>query len=333
MLRTVAPVLAALGASVLITASANASPSAHLVYVRDSTAAACPDEASLRQAVKQRVGYDPFFPWAKTTIVVQVAGEGESFVARVQLVDDSGLSRGARELRSGANGCPGLVDATALAISIALDMNPPAADEPKPVPVAAPSSGSAPPPAPSSVPAPADSVPLDRDKAPSDATTPIRADVGLDVLEAIGVGPNVVPGFDLWVAMRRGVGSLGLEVRGDGPGTIAFAGGGQADVLLFAATLAPCAHAGPFFACALGSLGWLHASGANVGMPRSGSAEVLAVGPRAGLEVSLGRSLALQVRGDLLVNALRPAVSLNGALWPLPPFSGVVAVGLAYRFL
>jgi hypothetical protein len=332
MLRTVAPVLAALGASVLITARANASPSAHLVYVRDSTAAACPDEPSLRQAVKQRVGYDPFFPWAKTTIVVQVAGEGQSFVAHVQLVDDSGLSRGARELRSGANGCPGLVDATALAISIALDMNAPAADEPKPARVA-PTSGSAPPLAPSSVPPPSDSVVLDLEKAPSHAATGLRADVGLDVLEAIGVGPNVVPGFDLWVAARRGLGSLGLEVRGDGPGTVAFAGGGQANVLLFAATLAPCAHAGPFFACALGSLGWLHASGANVGVPRSGSADVLAVGPRAGLEVPVGRSLALHVRGDLLVNALRPAISLNGALWPLPPFSGFVAVGLAYRFL
>jgi Sigma-70, region 4 len=338
MLRKMAPMLAALGASILVTARANASPSARLVYVRDPGAAACPDEDALRQAVKRRVGYDPFFPWAKTTIVVQITGEGTSFVAHVQLVDESGLSRGARELRSAASGCSGVVDATALAISIALDMNAPVADEPRPSPVAAPSSEPPPSPvaplssdrAPSSVPPPRDSVVFDGNKASSSASA-LRADVGVDVLEAIGVAPSVVPGFDVWVATRWGVGSLGLEVRGDGPGTVAFPGGGQATVLLFAATVAPCAHAGSLFACAVGSLGWLHASGADVAVTRSGSAEVLAVGPRAGFELPVGHSLALQVHGDLLVNALRPEVSLNGTLWPLPPLSGVVAFGVSCR--
>jgi hypothetical protein len=59
---------------------AEASPAAHLVYVRDPTASVCPDEESLRQAVRRRVGYDPFFPWAKTTVVVEITGKGESFV-------------------------------------------------------------------------------------------------------------------------------------------------------------------------------------------------------------------------------------------------------------
>jgi hypothetical protein len=175
-------------------------------------------------------------------------------------------------------------------------------------------------------------VVFDRKKSSSSATS-LRADVGLDVIEALGAAPNVVPGFDVWVATRRGIGSLGLELRGDAPGTVTSPGGGHANVLLFAATLVPCAHAGSFFACAVGSVGWLHASGADVAVTRSGSAAVLAMGPRAGFELPVGGSLALQVHGDLLVNALRPEVSLNGALWPLPPFSGVVAFGIAYRFL
>ena len=317
--------LAALGASVLVTARANASPSAHLVYVRDPSAAVCPDEGGLRQAVKRRVGYDPFFPWAKTTIVVQVAGEGPSFVAHVELVDESGLLRGARVLRSAAKGCSGIVDAVALAVSIALDISAPVAVAPEPSPSAAPSSDPPPslvaapssdpvPSPPSSMPPPRDSVVVDRNKASS--ATPLRADVGIDVLEALGVAPNVLPGFDVWVATRWGVGSLGLEVRGDGPGTVAFPGGGQADVLLLAATLVPCAHAGWLFGCAVGSLGWLHASGADVAAARSGSAEVLAVGPRAGFELPVGRSLAVQLHGDLLVNALRPEISLSGACGP-----------------
>ena len=50
------------GASALAPPLALASPSAQLVYFRDATSATCPDGSALRAAVKQRVGYDPFFP-------------------------------------------------------------------------------------------------------------------------------------------------------------------------------------------------------------------------------------------------------------------------------
>jgi hypothetical protein len=101
------------------------------------TASSCPDEASLRQATKQRIGYDPFFPWAKTTVVVEVAGEDQAFVAHVRLTDENGLSRGARELRSESKGCAGLIDAAALAISIALDMTVPPTEPAAPTPASA----------------------------------------------------------------------------------------------------------------------------------------------------------------------------------------------------
>lgn len=45
-------------AMVFVAPSAEASPSARLVYVRGAGAEACPDEATLRGAVKQRLGYD-----------------------------------------------------------------------------------------------------------------------------------------------------------------------------------------------------------------------------------------------------------------------------------
>jgi hypothetical protein len=328
--------MGAIAAVCLVAPRANASPSARLVYVRDATASACPDEDSMRQAVKRRIGYDPFFPWAKTSVIVELTGDGASFMAHVRLVNESSRSQGVRELRSGANGCPGLIDAAALTISIALDMSgsevvapaphgpaPPATESPAP-----------PPPAPAlAPPALANSEVVDHDRRPSAAAPSIRWAVGFDALTAIDAGPSVVPGIDLWAAARLGIGSLGLEVRGDGPSTKEANGGGQARVGLLAATVAPCAHAGPLFACALGTVDWLHASGAGVSSPGSGHAWVPAVGPRAGFEVPLGRSLTLRVRGDLLVNLLRPTVTLNGApLWPLAPVSGIVAAGLAYRF-
>ncbi len=136
----------------------------------------------------------------------------------------------------------------------------------------------------------------------------------------------------LWAAIRRGVGSLDADLRADAPDDAPFAHGGQAAILVLAATLAPCAHAGPFLACALGSVEWIHAAGSGVEVTQSGSALVVAVGPRAGLELGLNDALALRVHGDMLVNTLRPAVSLDGATWSVPPIGGVAAVGLAYRF-
>jgi hypothetical protein len=337
MLRRGASIWGAIAAC-LVATRADASPSARLVYVRDATASACPDEDGLRQAVKRRIGYEPFFPWAKTTVIVELTGDGSSFVAHVRLVDESSRSQGVRELRSGANGCPGLIDAAALAISIALDMSgsevaapspappgpaPPATESPAPAPAA-------PAPAP---PAPADGEVVDRDSTRSAAAPSILWAVGFDALTAIEAAPSVVPGIDLWTAARLGIGSLGVDVRGDATSTKEGASGGQARVVLLAATVAPCAHAGPLFACALGTVDWLHASGAGVQAPQSNHAWVPAVGPRAGFDVPLGRSFALRVRGDLLVNLVLPTVTLNGPpVWTLAQFSGIVAVGLAYRF-
>jgi hypothetical protein len=317
--------------------------------VRDQTASACPDEDALRQAVKQRVGYDPFFPWAKTTIVVEMSGDGDSFVAHVRLVDERGLSLGARDLHAGANGCQGLVDAAALAISIGLDTSglgtsatatpagtPAAPDTATPTTPASEAPAATPtPPAPSETPTASPAPTASPDRVASVPASPARArgSVGLDALAAIASAPAVAPGVDAWAEVRQGIGSLGAEVRADAPNSATGTGGGKAEVVFFAATVAPCLHAGPFFACALGSLGWLHASGADVKLPRSGSAFAPSIGPRVGIEVPLGRSLALRVRGDLLINTVRPVVLLDQEpAWTLPRVSGVLAAGLAYRF-
>jgi hypothetical protein len=355
MLARAASTLAAF-AALFLTARADASTSARLVYVRDQTAAACPDEDALRQAVKQRVGYDPFFPWAKTTIVVEMSGEGDSFVARVRLVDERGLSLGARDLHAGTNGCQGLVDAAALAISIGLDTSglgtsatptapvtatptepaSPTATPTEPASVS-PTEGAPASPTPAATPTPTESPAptANPDRVASVPASSARAhgSVGLDAVAAIASAPAVAPGVDAWAEVRLGVGSLGVDVRVDAPNSVARAAGGTASILFTAATVAPCLHAGPFFACALGSLGWLHASGADLNLPRSGSALAPSVGPRVGIEVPLGRSLALRVRGDLLINTVRPVVLLDQEpAWTLPRVSGVLAAGLAYRF-
>src|SRR4051812_40160467 len=74
-------------------------PAARLVYARAPGTESCADEATLRRAVAARVGYDPFFPFAKQTVVVRFATSAASatsatsarplprgFIAQVSLI-------------------------------------------------------------------------------------------------------------------------------------------------------------------------------------------------------------------------------------------------------
>ena len=69
-----------------------------------------------------QIGYDPFFAWAKQTVVVLVARGRGGFTAHVELVDAQGdCTRLARHLVGRPELRAELFDAAALAISIALD--------------------------------------------------------------------------------------------------------------------------------------------------------------------------------------------------------------------
>jgi hypothetical protein len=79
----------ALALMTLSARSAGATPSARLVYTRSADAASCPDEVALRSAVSARFGYDPFFAWAKQTVLVEIARSARLYLARVRLQADS----------------------------------------------------------------------------------------------------------------------------------------------------------------------------------------------------------------------------------------------------
>ncbi|NOU28215.1 MAG: hypothetical protein HOO96_09960, partial [Polyangiaceae bacterium] len=105
----------------LFARTASATPTAKLTYVRGEGAAACADEASLRQAVAARLGYDPFRPVAENAVSVDVRRVGPRFVAHVKLIDADSKERGDRELQSKSDDCGDLTSTLALTISIALD--------------------------------------------------------------------------------------------------------------------------------------------------------------------------------------------------------------------
>ena len=332
-----------------------ASPSVRLVYSRTAEASSCPAEPALRAAVAARFGYDPFFPWAKATVVVQVSRLHALYVARVQLLDDNGIALGSRELTSAQHDCSEIFDATALAISIAVDaaskqIAPAQPEEPVP-PLPA-----QPPPPPAPVPAPPAATPAATTPAatmpaattpaasPSSESTPVPAtdtralqpEVGVDVIESLGIGPSASPGVSLFARGRMRWWSLSLEVRADWPGSVSRpveSGGGNVQSWVAGAGLASCLHVGLMAVCAVGMTGSLQASGRDIDPKFSRATWFAMAGGRLGLEWPVSRTLALRVRVDGVINLDRVSLVLgNDDVWKAPPVAGTLGGGLMARF-
>ena len=310
---------------------AYASPSARLVYARSSEAASCPDEAALRRAVAARFGYDPFFPWAKRTVVVEVSRKGEQFASRVQVLDEQGVARGARELATDGPSCSELFDATALAISIALDAAS-NAEAATPAPPAPPPPAPEPPPMPRPGPVLAPE-PADRDEVRTlpAAPPPSAWFLGVDALGSYGTAPSVSTGVAASGGRRVGAFSAALELRVDAPASRTSAGY-EAGSWLYAAEIVPCFHAGPVFGCAVAALGQFVVSTRDATSPSAGTALFAAGGARLGAEVPLSDSLALRAHLDGLVDLAPPVYDVDGVpAWTAHPGTVTAGIGVVVR--
>lgn len=316
--------LAVVLAALAIAPDVHASPSARLAYARSLDAASCPDEPALRKAVAARFGYDPFFPWAKQTVIVQVWRDGARYVARVQILDEQGLMRGTRELSSDEANCSELFDATALTIAIALDASAAVAPAPPPPPPQ-------PPPAP---PPPVEvSLPLARPVPPPDAVPVARSaqpryDVGADAFAAAGFAPNAAVGLGAFIAARSQALSVEVQLRGDFSPP-ARVGPGSVDSMRWAFLAAPCAHFRFAFACPLGEFGLIEAWGLHVGSGTSNSTPFVVLGLRVGAEVRLSAHAYLRIYADGLVDLNRPEFQVDYQPWLAPPVAVALGAGIA----
>jgi hypothetical protein len=336
---------ARIAAAMIAVAAAARAGSSRLVYSRAPDASSCPDEAELRKAVARRFGYDPFFPWAKQTVVVQIFRARARYVARVQFLDEQGIAQGTRELTSNQNDCLEIFEASALAVSIALDRpakpqtqaarteepSPPPAPSP---PAPPPQTVSAPPPEPLSTVASSERpIP-----AKPDAAARAQFDVGADVLASAGVTPAVTPGVSGFARARLHMWSLSLEVRADLPESKARSidfGGGSVEVWTMAGGVAPCMHLGYLAGCAVGWIGALQASGQGVAQPRAATTLLLAVGARLGFEWPFSSVLALRAHVEGVANLYPPTLVLGrdpDKVWSAPAVAGTIGTGLAVRF-
>jgi hypothetical protein len=314
--------------AVMVTAErAFASPSSRLVYSRSAEAATCPDEAAVRAAVAARLGYDPFFPWASTTVVVDVERKESGFRAEVKLVDEQGVVRGTRHLETKESECTSLMAAMALTISLVVDplslTSPghpnvePAEASPEPPPE---------PPAALVIAPPAKPSP-----SPRSGPEPIHLFGGVGVLGSLGTAPSLTFGGDVFLGLQRRMFSFELEARGELPSSSASTPAGAVQSERVMGSLVPCLHLGVGLFCAVGSLGWVHASGSDA-TAQSGSALAGAIGARAGIELKVGTVLRLRAYADLLGELARPELQGTVGRYELPPLSVDLGVAALVRF-
>jgi hypothetical protein len=300
----------------LLASSASlAAPSARLVYVREADAESCMDDAGLRGAVAARLGYDPFFAWAKVTVVAHVRKEIGAYHAEVTLVDEAGVSRGKREITSPGDDCAPLGTALALTISIALDplslVSKPIASDPPP-PVIEAEAPIAPPPAPITPPTPP--VPIAPPIAPRPAgeSEPAwRGWIGIAALGSYGATPGIAFGGALRGSLVRGHFSLGIEARADAPTTSTATAAGAVKAWLAQGTLLGCGRAAIVVGCGFISGGALVASGIVVA-PHTAALPYGAVGPRIGVEWPLGARFQVEGFTQAGFALARRALQIDG---------------------
>lgn len=312
-LRTVASaaVAAAIATLVLTPRAARATPTAKLVYVRGEGATSCPDEGELRRAVVQRLGYDPFFPVADTTLVAEFEKrEPTGFSARVRVIDRDGKVTGTRALQSSARECGELLRTVALNLSIVVDdlaASLPKSSEPEAPPdvPAEPTQArfppSPPPPAPKN----------DKTPTPPLARRTVFLEATIMGLGTAGQSPALTLGLGAGLALRV----KDVRVAADFLALLPSEGSEgvyKARASVTTVALSACYHLGLPYACAKGAVGVLDGGGVGIEAPRSGTALVASAGLEPGVELVFREHFVLRAFADVRFSLTRPSIAVNG---------------------
>lgn len=281
----------------------------------------CPSQRELEAAVAARLGYAPFTSDASERVTVNVTraqgargpGAGRAIVGRL---DVSGPHAGRREIASRDGDCREVVDALAVAIAIGIDpesltrpakvpapqpASPPPAPEPAPAP--SPPPKVAPPPAPPEaviVPAPA--------KPPAVIADRLQWRLGGRFFVPLGELPAATGAVAALFGLRYGAFSADLEPFITLSSARDLATGGRVRASLVGASLYPCGHLGVLYGCLGLGVGSLRAESEGVPDPRKDSGLHVTASLRVGVSVPVGGPLALEAFGDAVVPLLQSAL-------------------------
>jgi hypothetical protein len=292
-------------------------PAVRLIYERAEDTGDCPDTNDVMNAVRGRLGYDPFREPAELTVVARVERRGDELHATIRMSDRETLQAD-RQLTSPRADCSELASAMLLAISIAID---PLSVPPEPAP---PAVAGAPPAPTVVVSTPPAAAPTPRSSTSVELALGAAGNTGVSVAPALGFFAGAAVAHEGWSVM--------LEGRADLPRSRPVAGG-SIDASTLAATLVPCLRRGWFGACALGGVAALRGAGHDLADARQVTTTYLTLGARAQAEILRRGPLAVRAHLDLVSPLARTTVKVGGEpVWTTPPLGAALGLGIVVRF-
>lgn len=295
-------------------------------YDRGAGAESCPAEAAVREAVTERLGYDPFSLDARDAVAVALTRTEKGFHASIEARDPAGRVTGLRSLSSGRD-CAALASAMALAVAIAIDPLLVAGPAPAPICPACPACPDCPacpacPECPKCPPPP---------PPPPPPRVHLRATAGGHVSHGETPGSARL-GVRLGTSVRWPKASLALEGRVT-PQLGTPAASGDVGATLLTLAIVPCLHRNVWMACAVVAAGSLQGESVEISLPRRNSTLYAAAGGRFGVEAALWGPLFGQLGVDGLATLTRTTLLVNDEpAWTTPALSVALwaAVGATF---
>ncbi len=282
-----------------------------LAYERGE-AVGCPDAASVKSAVVERLGFDPFDDHAPARLSVEVVALASGYEARVTLVDESGSAR-RRVLTGGRPDCGDLATTLPFALSVAIEAF---AAVPPPArlgPTAEPRVG------PPSVPPP----PM------PDPVVPWRAWGTGGAFAAFGAAPTVAPGVGVGLGLTHGAFALSLEGIGVLPASLAVETG-RIEVSSLALRGVPCFRWRGLRGCGVVGFGVLWSRAVDLAAATSAQTPLVSLGGRLAWQWAVLPWLGLVVFGEVLGALARTGLNVGPTeVWVTPPVAA--NVGLAFE--
>lgn len=314
------------------TPSGTRARSAGRLTVEEHPKVACVTESSVREAVGERLGYDPFEPApgvaaADVRIVVSARG------SRARAVLMVGAAR--RDLQADLARCTELRSSLALAVALLFESTPPS-------PQAAPAEPPPPPPreppqtearAPAAAPEPTKPAPTNKLQISVHAT--LSGHVGKLPAPFLGGMLGAGVGRAWWRVELEGNFDASLRTR---VGTGSALRVGDVSASLYTAAVVPCAKVSVLVLCARASAGVLTGQLAGLSgfsfTQNDQSVFHLALGARAGVAIPLPIGVPLDALGlvDFDVPVVGRALDLGGSpLWKMPAVGLTGRLGLRLR--
>ncbi|OJY14817.1 MAG: hypothetical protein BGO98_37060 [Myxococcales bacterium 68-20] len=303
--------------------------------------AGCFSESEFRDAVRQRLAFDPFAPsgGAKPiAVTTRIVRSGSQLRASIVLTEPDRPSEAAQEIASGPEGCATLSVAAALATSMSIERTIARRGATEPSPPAAEAPGAETPTDESPLPE-AESPPQPRRtvrprtkvrETPRPRSRPIGVRTHAGPIFGLGILPGVAAGVSAGGTLELGFFRPGLEAAGWFPSEATSSRGGGARASLIVLSGTACAHHGRLFACGLATLGEFRAAGTDLLVSRSSGSMYAAVGGRAGIELPLVAPFSLGLQATAVVPLVERTLRIvDEVLWLAPPVGG--ELGMFWR--